>query len=57
MQDDEMQDYSLQDNIYKMTVFKTVQFARKKATSGSVKSKKRINLKTCLPLLRVMRVK
>ena len=34
MQDDEMQDYSLQDNIYKMTVFKTVQFARQKATSG-----------------------
>ena len=52
-----MQDDSLQDSIYKMTVFKTVQFARQKATSGSVKSKKRIDLKTCLPLLRMIRAK
>ena len=35
-----MQDDSLQDDIYKKTVLKTVQFARLQATSGSVKSKK-----------------
>ena len=40
-----MQDDNLQDDIYKMIVFKTVQFARLQTTSGSVKSKKRNDLK------------
>ena len=57
MQDGKMQDNSFQDDIYKMTVFKTVQFVKLQATSGSVKSKKRIDLKTCLPLLRMIRAK
>ena len=37
MQDDKMQCNSLQDDIYKTIVFKTIQFARLQATSESAK--------------------
>ena len=35
----------MQDEIYKMAVFKTVQFARLQVTSENVNSEKRTNLK------------